>query len=75
MPTPLKAKYPSIKSFIAIGIENPSYRFSIVIYGGGLYGLVLEENGRYYIFVDQFNNVIVRSNYNLSNDDRVCNIN
>ena len=75
LPLPLKVKYPSIKSFIGIGIENPSYRSSIVIYDGGLYGLVLEKNGRSYISVDQFNNVIVRSNDNLSNDYRECNIN
>ena len=64
LPTPLKCKNPSIKSFIGIGIENPSYRSSIVTYNGGLYGLVLEENGRSYISVDDFNNVIVRSNDN-----------
>ena len=75
LPTPLKGKYPSIKSFIGIGIENPSYRSSIVIYDGGLYGLVLEENGRSYISVDQFNNVIVRPNDNFANDYRECNMN
>ena len=46
LPSSLKVKYPSIRSFIGIGIENPSHRSSIVIYDGGLYGLVLEENGR-----------------------------
>ncbi len=36
---------------------------------------MLKENWRSYISVDQFNNVIVRSNDNLFNDYRRCNIN
>ena len=75
LPSTLKVKYPSIKSYIGIGIENPSYRSSIVSYDGGLYGLVLEENGRSYIYVDKHNNVKIRSDDNLSNDYRVCNMN
>ena len=45
----LAKRYPDIKSYMGIGLENPSHRASIVIHEGGLFGLVINDEGRSHI--------------------------
>ena len=45
----LAKRYPNIKSYMGIGLENPSHRASIVIFEDGLFGLVINGNGNSHI--------------------------
>ena len=45
----LAKRYPNIKSYMGIGLENPSHRASIVIFEGGLFGLVINGSGNSHI--------------------------
>ncbi len=59
LPTSLKRRYPNIKSYMGIGIDNPSHRSSIVLYNGGLFGLVISEIGNSHIKVNKNNRAII----------------
>ena len=39
----LNSKYPSIRTYIGVGLINPSERASIVLYDAGLFGLVISD--------------------------------
>ena len=45
----LAKRYPNIKSYMGIGLENPSHRASIVIFEDGLFGLVINSSGNSHI--------------------------
>ena len=45
----LAKRYPNIKSYMGIGLENPSHRASIVIFEDGLFGLVINGSGNSHI--------------------------
>ena len=62
LPESLQNKYPEIKSYMGIGVENPSHRLSFVLFKNGIYGLVIDKNGNSYIKVDQDNRVIISRN-------------
>ena len=59
LPPSLKKKYPKIKTYIGIGVENPSNRSSIVLFQNGLFGLVIDENGNSHIKVDEYRRAII----------------
>ena len=77
LPPSLKRKYPNIKSYMGIGIENPSHRSSIVLFENGLYGLLIDENGNSHIKVDKNHRAIITRNGQSSGHplDNNCEIN
>ena len=77
LPPSLKRKYPNIKSYMGIGIENPSHRSSIVLFKNGLYGLLIDENGNSHIKVDKNHRAIITRNGQSSEHplDNNCEIN
>ena len=62
LPESLQNKYPEIKSYMGIGVENPSHRLSFVLFKNGIFGLVIDKNGNSYIKVDQDDRVIISRN-------------
>lgn len=77
LPPSLKIKYPNIKSYMGIGIENPSHRSSLVFFENGLYGLVIDENGHSYIEVDENHKATISDTdiYSKSSLNITCEIN
>ena len=39
----LSKRFPNIKSYMGVGINNPSHRSSIVIHSSGIFGLVINN--------------------------------
>ena len=62
LPPSLKTKYSHIKSYMGIGIDNPSHRSSLVLYRDGLYGLMMSKTGNNYIKVGENQKVIISKN-------------
>ena len=77
LPLSLKIKYPRIKSYMGIGIDNPSHRSSLVFFKNGLYGLVIDENGHSYIKVDENNKAKISTSnvVYLTSQNNNCEIN
>ena len=62
LPPSLKTKYPHIKSYMGIGIDNPSHRSSLVLYKDGLFGLMMSKTGNNYLKVGENQKVIISKN-------------
>ena len=62
LPPSLKIKYPHIKSYMGIEIDNPSHRSSLVLYSDGLYGLMMSKTGNNYLKVGENQKVIISKN-------------
>ena len=65
MPLSLKMRYPNIKSYVGIGVENPSHRSSLVLFENGLFGLVIDEKGKSYIKVDKYQQGTIKDHESL----------
>ena len=77
LPIALKNKYPDIKSYMGVGVKNPSHRSSIVLFNGGLFGLVINKDGNSYIKVDENQRTIISGDlHSFENpSDDYCEIN
>ena len=75
MPLSLKMRYPNIKSYVGIGVENPSHRSSLVLFENGLFGLVIDEKGKSYIKVDKYQQGTIKDHESLSVENYQCETN
>ena len=55
----LNSKYPSIRSYIGVGLINPSERASIVLHDAGLFGLVISDIGHSYLRDDGQDRILI----------------
>ena len=77
LPLSLRKKYPNIKSYMGVGIDNPSHRSSLVLYNNGLYGLVSSESGNSYITTDSNQKISIstRSSSSGFSENNSCEVN
>ena len=69
LPLSLKIKYPAIKSYMGIGVKNPSHRASIVLYNNGIFCLLIDENGSSHIKVDKHYGAVIRHTDNFKHNE------
>ena len=70
----LAKRYPDIKSYMGVGLDNPSDRASIVVHQGGIYGLIINSHGSSHIRIIE-DNLIVESGEMLHTAQDHCEIN
>ena len=69
----LSKRFPNIKSYMGVGINNPSHRSSIVIHSSGIFGLVINNDGRSHLKVLD-NELTMNSIEDFSDDHHNCEI-
>ena len=69
----LSKRYPNIKSYMGVGVNNPSHRSSIVIYSGGIFGLVINNDGRSHLKIID-NELTINNSEDFSDDHHDCEI-
>ena len=69
----LSKRFPNIKSYMGVGINNPSHRSSIVIHSSGIFGLVINNEGRSHLKVLD-SELTLHSSEDFSDDHHNCEI-
>ena len=69
----LSKRFPNIKSYMGVGINNPSHRSSIVIHSSGIFGLVINNEGRSHLKVLD-SELTLHSSEDFSDDHHSCEI-
>ncbi len=74
LPQSLKNRYPMIKSYMGVGLDNPSQRASVVTNNNTLYGMIINEQGVSHIRMDQYGEVAMYVNSQNHVYDDECSI-
>ena len=69
----LSKRFPNIKSYMGVGVNNPSHRSSIVIHSSGIFGLVINNDGRSHLKVLD-SELTINSSEDFSDDHHDCEI-
>ena len=69
----LSKRFPNINSYMGVGVNNPSHRSSIVIHSGGIFGLVINNDGRSHLKILN-NDITIDNSDDFSDDHHDCEI-